>query len=341
MHEVSNSLATSTTYLETNMKFGSKFRLATLALCACLHVTAAVAQSFPTKPVRIISPSPPGGATDNTMRLIATELSKMWGQPVVIDNKPGGTGLVSQQAMMASPNDGYVLAMQNSGFMIATPLAHGDQYSNVTGVTPIAFVSEYPLVLATSGSNPANDWKELASALTRSGRPTGYGTSGVGGTPHLAGELIRRASKLELSYVPYKGDAAMLTDILGGHLTMGLPIMGSALPHYKSGKVKFIGVLSESRAPFAPEVPTLKEQGIDVSFTPWSFLIGPIGMPADVVAKINRDVNAILRLPAIKEYFTNNALIMHETSVEQVRARIKTSSEVGQNLIRELKIPLN
>lgn len=310
--------------------------LALLPLFTALH-----AQPFPGKPVRLITPAPAGGITDITLRKLAVELQRIWGQPVVIDNRPGGTGMVALQALMASPNDGHVLGMQVSGFMIVQPIAHGDRFEPLKAATPIAFLSEYPLVLATGARSPFGNWKQFVDWRNALAQTASYGTSGIGGTPHLTGELIKRATGQQLQDVPYKGDSPMIADVVGGQIPLGLPIIGSAFPMLKSGQLKAVAVTSAARVPFAPDIPTLKEQGVDVVSAPWNYLQGPASMDPALVARIARDVRTAMNTSEMKEFYENSALVWHDMDREQLVAKIKADAQVGTRLIRELKIPVN
>ena len=329
-------------FSETILPLIVRRSLRLLAASCTLWMSFAMADDFPSKPVRIIIPAPPGGVTDGTVRLLAVELARTWGQQVIVDNRPGATGLISQQALMGSPNDGHVLSVQVSGFMTVLPIAHGQKYSSLTSITPLAFLSEYPLVLATSSKSPFGTWKEFVSFNARSGgQAPAYGTSGMGTTPHLTGEQIKRATGIEMQDVPYKGDAPMITDIVGGQIMLGLPIIGSALSMIKADQAKAIAVTSASRVPFAPNIPTLKEQGVDVISAPWNFVAAPPGIEPRLAEKIRRDIDRALKTQALQDFFMTNALISHEMSGTQLQAKVKTDSEAGQAIIRDLKIPVN
>ena len=323
------------------MKMVRTLRRMALGAAACLFAMSSLAESFPSKPVRIISSAPPGGGMDTSLRILTAELSKMWGQPIVIEPKPGASGLIAQQAVMASPADGYTLGMQGLGFMTIITLAHGEKYSNVTAVVPVAMISEYPLALAVSASSSYNSWQDLAAEAKRREGALPYGIPGVGTSPHLVGELFQQAAKVKMNAIPYKGDAAMLTDLMGGQVQAGFPIMTSALSYAKSGRIKLLGVVSSSRVPAAPDLPTLQEQGMDVVMAPYNSLISPLGTPPEIVTKIIRDISTVLKLPQVQKFFLDNALIARDLTPEQMLVKVKSDMEIGHRLIRELKIPVN
>ncbi|WP_028603193.1 Bug family tripartite tricarboxylate transporter substrate binding protein [Ottowia thiooxydans] len=315
-------------------------RYGILAFASVFCMTNVQADQFPSKSIRIITPGPPGGITDGTLRVLAAELTRAWGQTVIVDNKPGGTGLIALQALMAAPNDGHVLGMQVSGFMSVLPLAHGSRYAPLEAATPISFLSEYPLVLATASSSPFNTWKEFVDWSKRTGAKPSYGTSGVGGTTHMAGVQIKRSTGVDLQDIPYKGDSPMITDVIGKQIPLGMPVIGSALPMIRGGQLKGIAVVSTTRVPFAPDIATLKEQGVDVVFAPWNYLQGPAQMDPSVVSRIARDVATAMNSKAVKDFYQSNALIWKDMSREQLMSLIRTDTETGQSIIRELNIPV-
>lgn len=323
------------------MRFFSPARRSLLAILSLFAVALAHADTFPSKPVRIITPGAPGGITDGTLRVLATELSRVWRQPVLVENKPGATGLIALQATMAAPPDGHVLGMQVSGFMIALPLAHGPRYAPLESGTPITFISEYPLVLAAAAAAPYSNWQEFVQFRDRSGKRASYGTTGIGGTPHLAVERIKKLTHQDLQDVAYKGDAPMLADLVGNQLAFGLPILGSAMPLIKGGQVKGLAVTSAVRVPYAPNIPTLREQGVDVVATPWNYLQGPPKMDPELVARIARDVAVAMNSKAVKDFYQASVLLWSDMNREQLLARIKSDSETAHALIQELKIPVN
>ena len=311
------------------------------SLVLALAAPWAAAQSFPSKPVRIVVPAPPGGTVDATSRLMATELSKLWGQPVVIDNKPGAQGMITQTAVAGSPADGHVLGVQASGFATVIPLQHGDRASSLTAVTPIGFVSEWPLTVVTSAKSPYNNWKELVSHAAANKTKINYGITGIGGKGHLTGEMIKRATGVDMQEVPYKGDSPILTDVIGGQLPIGMTVLGSTLQMIKAGEVKVLAVTTPARVPFAPQIPTLKEQGIDVVATNWTFLFGPPSMDPKLVEQINRDLDRVLKTPALVQFFNANALLLESLDIPQLRAKLKDEVDSNQLLIKELKLPVN
>ena len=309
-----------------------------LALGMVAGAGMAQAQDFPSRSVRLVIPGPAGGATDTMARLLANGLSEKWGQSVVVENKPGGTGLVSLRETMGADPDGHVLSMMISGFMPINALTHGSQYEALTASTPIAFLSEYPLFLVTKAERPYSNWKELDAYAKQHSNRASYGVSGVAGTPHLLGERIKQRTGIDLQPVPYKGDAPMLTAVIGDQVDFAMPIAASAMPMVKAGRVKPLAVTSAERAAFAPDVPTLREQGLELVSAPWAMIAGPAGMKADLVARINQDVHDVIASKAMRDYYEANGVVSKKMTPQELAAYVTSENDVALKIIREANI---
>ncbi len=276
---------------------------AAIAMAAAVCATgSAWANGYPAKPITLVVAYPAGGDTDALARLFAEKLSARVGQPVVVDNRPGASGIIGSAHVSKAPADGYTLLLAPSTFSIAqlvlkTGGAAG--YDVLAGFTPIVQTGSQPLFLVASGGSGFASVKD-AVAAARGGKPLGYASPGSGSPMHILGEMFARASGASLAHVPYKGVAPAVNDVLGGHLPLTFITLGPVAPYFANGKLRPLAVASSQRSPLAPEVPTLAELGFkDVEVTAWNGLWGPRNLPAEVVKTLNGHFNAILRMPDV------------------------------------------
>jgi tripartite-type tricarboxylate transporter receptor subunit TctC len=266
-----------------------------LAAAACaLLAQSAVAQSYPSKPVRIVVPFPAGGTTDIVARLVGSELQKMWGQPVVIENRGGAGGNIGTDVVAKSPADGYTLLMGTVGtHAINLPLyTQGGgklPYDPIKDFVPITLVAAVPNVMVVPASLPVNSVKEfIALARSKPGQ-LNMASSGNGTSIHLSGELFKSLTKTYMVHLPYRGSAPALQDLIAGNTQVMFDNLPSALPHIRSGRLKALAVTSLERAPALPNVPTMEEaaglKGFDA--TSWFGLLAPAGIPREIVAKVH------------------------------------------------------
>ena len=262
----------------------------------------ALAQSFPNKAVRVIVPFPAGGSTDIVGRTIAQKLSEMWGQPVVVENRPGGGTTIGTDAVAKAPADGYTLLVTPAPFTINPSLLAKLPYDALTDFAPITLINTTPLVLVVNPGVPAKSVKELiALAKARPGK-LNFGSSGSGGSNHLAGELFNAMAGVKMVHIPYKGNAPALIDLAGGHVDLIFNGLTSALPLIKSGKLRALAVTSMQRSAALPDAPTLDEVALKgFVAVAWNGLGAPANTPRDVIAKINADVLRIVSSPELKE----------------------------------------
>ena len=274
--------------------------LALALLLPCL----AFAQAYPARPVRIIVPYPPGGATDVMARTVAQKLNESWQQAVVVENKPGASGSVGSEIVAKSVPDGYTLLVQGTQHAINLSLYKQLPYDTLRDFVPINYIASAPFLLVLHPSVPANTVAELIAYIKA--RPGGlnYGSSGVGGGAHLAGEIFKTAAGVQLTHIPYKGAAPAMADLLGGQVTMVFDPIPTSITQVRAGRLKALAITSAKRSALMPELPTVAESGLpgfDVSA--WFGLYGPAAMPKDIAIKLNAEVNRILQLPEVKEKF--------------------------------------
>ncbi|MBY4948454.1 tripartite tricarboxylate transporter substrate binding protein [Cupriavidus respiraculi] len=280
----------------------SRLAGAMLALSSALALPLAHADTFPSKPIRIVVGFPTGGAPDTLARIVSEKISPSWNQPVIVDNKPGAGGNIGAEAVARSAPDGYTLALGTVGtHSINGALYSKMPYDMVKDFTPVMLVASTPNVLVVHTGVPAKTTAELiALAKAKPGGLT-FGTPGVGTSPHVAGEMFNSTAGVKITHVPYKGRAMAIPDLLGGHITMMFDNLPSALPVIKEGKLRALGVTSLKRSQSAPDIPTLAEQGLaGFEADSWFAIFAPANTPKDVIAKLNTELNRIFTLPDVQ-----------------------------------------
>lgn len=276
------------------------------AACAGLTLsasTAAAQAAYPAKPIRLVVPFAPGGVTDTSGRLIAEQLSKRLGQQVIVDNKPGASGNIGTQMVASAEPDGYTLLLGFDGTMVINPHVFPKVgFDTLKDFAPIGKIGDAILILVSNPGVPAKTLQQvIALSKTQSGGLS-YGTSGTGGTPHIAGELLKQRTGANLTHIPYKGGGQAMIDVMGGSIPLVYTAVASAIQHVKSGKVHAVAVSSAQRAPSMPDVPTFIEAGIsDFDINSWVGLLAPAKTPRAIVDKLNTELNAVLNDPAVRD----------------------------------------
>lgn len=279
-------------------------RLAALCLLSLTALGSAVAQTFPSQTVKIIVPFPPGGTTDILARQVANDLAQKWGVPVIIDNRAGASGTIGSEQLVRSPRDGYTLMVTATHHVINPSLYKNLKYDTRTDFTPIALIASVPNVLVVNPSLPVKNVQELIKYAKDKPGVVSFGSAGVGGANHLAGELFKHAAGIDIVHVPYKGAAPALNDLIGGHIPMMFDSLPGVIQHIRSGQLRALGVTSLKRAPAAPEIPTIDESGVKgFDATAWFGMYAPGNMPAELTRKISGDVLGVLRSPRIQTQF--------------------------------------
>ncbi len=273
------------------------------ALCALLVVALAVhAGAFPDRPVRLVVPFPAGGSTDIIGRTLGQKLSETWGQPVVIDNRPGGSTIIGTDLVAKSAPDGHTLLMTTAPFTIVPSLIDKLSYDPAKDFQPITLINTTPLVVVVNPSVPVRSIKELIALARAKPGALNFGSTGNGGSSHLAGELFNVMAGVKMVHVPYKGNAPALNDLVGGHVDIAFNGLTSAMPLIKAGKLRALAVTSLTRAGALPEVPTLDELGLKgFQAVGWNGLSAPARTPKEVIARINADVVKVLHAPELVE----------------------------------------
>ncbi|CAB3623907.1 MAG: tripartite tricarboxylate transporter substrate binding protein [Achromobacter sp.] len=300
-----------------------------LAVAAMAVACVAHAQDYPSKPIRIIIPSTPGGGTDYIGRLMGNKLHELNGWSVVPENKPGaGTALGLAEAARA-PAQGYDLVIGQSDNVTLIPLLMKVAYDPVKDLAPVALVATTPMVLLVSDSSPFKTLPEVIEAARKAPNTLSYGTSGTGGGVHIAMEMLQHAAGFKMQHVPYKGSAPALADLMGGHLQFAGSSISSAASLIKAGKVRALAVTSPKRNPALPDVPTVAELGYkDFSVVTYYGVLAPAKTPAAVVARLNADFNKLLTRQDVRDALASQGLEADPVSSEEFAALIR--SDIGK-----------
>jgi tripartite-type tricarboxylate transporter receptor subunit TctC len=268
-------------------------------------VAPASGQSLADKPVRVVVPFAPGGSTDIVARITSQKLSERLKTQVVIDNRGGGGGNIGSDLVAKAPPDGHTLLIGTVGSLTINPTLYKRMpYDPIKDLTPIAYFGSTPNILVVHPSLPVKTVRELISLARSKPGQLNYASAGTGGSVHLAGELFKSMAKVDMIHVPYKGSGPALIDLLGGHTQLMFSTMPPALPHAKSGRLRALGMTGVRRSPLVPDLPTIAESGLPgYEITQWWGLLGPAGMPAAIVIRLNSDVNAILQQADVRDRF--------------------------------------
>ena len=314
----------------------------TAALGFAIAALPASAQTgYPNKVVRIVVPFGPGGASDLLPRLLATPLSAMWGQQVVIDNRPGAAGNIGMEFGARAAPDGYTLTSGPVGNLAINPHLYSKlAFDVLKDLTPITLVGSVQNVLVIHPSVPAKSVTELVTLVKKRPGELTFGSGGVGTQAHIAGELFKAATGTNMVHVAYKGVGASVTDLLGGHLAMIFAQVHSVVPYIQAAKLRPLGVASARRVAQLPDVPTIAQAANLPGFeaVSWYALVGPAAMPKDVVAKIQTDVAKVLQLPDVREKLTGIGVDAVGSTPAELAAAIKTDYDRYGAIIRKLGI---
>ena len=276
-----------------------------LAVCLALGLSAGAAAQFPDRPLRLIVPQAAGSATDSVARILAPEMSKALGQPVVVENRPGGALTIGIDVVAKSAPDGYTIGMGPIGALAITRhMVAKLPYDIERDLQPVALVAKGHLLLAVSPSLPVKSVRELIDLAKKSPGKLVNASSSNGSPGHVAGELFKHMTGTDIVHVPYKGGAMAINDLIAGHVQVIFESLNSIAPHARSGKVRALAVSGARRSPGFPELPTIAEAGVPgYEAGTWSGVIGPSGMPSAVLAKLNAAVNEAIRSPLFTDRF--------------------------------------
>jgi tripartite-type tricarboxylate transporter receptor subunit TctC len=290
------------------MKIASMRAAATLALTFAALMASGMthAQQYPSRPIRFIVGTPPGGATDLTTRIVAQKMSEKLGQPIIVENKAGGDTVIATRYVKEQPADGYTILAQSLGFSTLPHIKLEPGYS-LKDFTGVGMMTKAPFLMLVAADSPVRsvpEYVQLAKAT-----PLSYGHGGLASAPNIAAENFLRANKLEVQGVPYKGNGPVIPDVLGGRLSMFFDLYISSASFVKSGKMRALAVAAPDRLAAAPEVPTFKELGLDYSYSVWLGLIAKAGTPPDVISKLSDALQFALNSKELTERFRNDGAL--------------------------------
>jgi len=273
-----------------------------IAFIANVSAVSAQSQPYPNKPIKIISPFATGGIADTFSRVVGQGLSESLGQPVVVENKTGGGGNIGADFVAKAPADGYTLVMGNIGSHAVNPyLMKNMPYDPLKDFEPVAYVLDAEGLLVVNPTIPVKNVTELIAYVKARPGQVSYGSGGMGTTSHLAGELFKSLAKVDMTHIPYKGNAPAITDLIGGQTQVMFATMPTVLPYVKTDKLKALAVIGSSRASSLPDVPTVAETlpGFDVSN--WIGIFAPAGTPKPIISKLNAEIIKIMQQPAVQK----------------------------------------
>lgn len=313
-----------------------------LSCCSLAQAQPAADAGYPARPVTIVVGYPPGAGTDVLARLVALRLAKRLGQPFVVENLPGASGMIGAGHVAKAAPDGYTLLVApNTLFLAAHLLPKASTPDVVRAFAPVIQLSQGMLLLAARPGLGVSDAAGLV-ALARKCPGLSYGSPGSGSPMHIAGELFNRAAGVSITHVPYKGTAPAITDLLGGHIDLIYGVPGSLWPHVQAGKMVALGVVQPTRSPLLPQVPTLEEQGVKgLDVTTWYGMLAPAGTPAPVVARLNREVAAILAEPDVQKEFRAQWEVPVGGSAEDFTRRTRDDYARAGAIVAEFGIRLD
>ena len=300
-----------------------------LALVAAMAPPAAAQNGYPARPIRIIVPSAPGGGTDYTARTIAQKLTEAVGQTVIVDNRPGAAGNIGVEIASKATPDGYTIVMPITSFAMNPHLYKKLPFDTVNDFAPIVLASVAPLYLVVSPSMPAKNVSELIALAKSKPGQLNYANSGNGTSAHLAGELFKKMAGVDLVSVPYKGGGPAVLDLVAGRVQMYFSTVPAALAQVQAGKLRGLAVTSAKRVNLMPDVPTVAESGLPgYEITGWFGLFAPAGTPQPVIAKLNRELNQVLRAPETQKRFESEGLVPGGGTPEELGKFLR--SEIGK-----------
>jgi tripartite-type tricarboxylate transporter receptor subunit TctC len=307
---------------------------------ALLLPSFAAAEDFPSKPIRLIVPFPPGGPNDIIARVVGQRMSEIAKQPVIIDNRSGQAGALGTDAVAKSAPDGYTIAITSASSLAILPTMEKIAYDPQKDLAPVTLVAAVPEMLVVASNVPAKNMEELVALCKAQPGKLNFASAGVGGLPHLAGELFKLTAKIDIVHVPYRGAAPAINDLLGHQVQMTFLDLPVILPQIKAGNLRPIALGAKTRASQAPDVPTTAEVGMpDLLIENWYGMVAPAATPPDIIAKLNHITTEAMSDPNVKDKLADQGLTLVPQTPDQFRDFIAAETKKWAKVIKDAGVP--
>lgn len=304
-----------------------------LVLLACAPMSRA--QSYPTRPVALVVPQPPGGANDRTVRLIGDRLQQMWGQSVVVDFKPGGGVIVGSQYVARSAPDGHTIGLITGAHTINPAIRKDLPYDPIKDFAPVARVGFYIIGLVAHPSLPARNVAELVALAKQKPGELQYGSNGIGTSAHFSGEMLKSMAGIDLQHIPYNGGAPLYRDMTAGRVPVAFAIMGSAMPHVQQGRMKLLALTNPTRSEVYPDAPVVAETIPGFEMTTWVGFAVPAATPAPLVQRISADIVKVLLDPDLRRQFAAQGLEPAQLPAAEFEAFVRADLERMRRVVQQ------
>jgi tripartite-type tricarboxylate transporter receptor subunit TctC len=318
------------------MRILVRISLAFALLWPALSPTLAAAEDFPTRAIRLIVPFPPGGPNDIIARMVGLRMSEIAGQPVIVDNRGGQAGVLGTDAVAKAAPDGYTIAITSQSSLAIGPTMEKIAYDPQKDLAPVTLVAAVPEMLVVATNVPAKNMEELVALAKAQPGKLNFASAGVGGLPHLAGELFKLTAKIDIIHVPYRGAAPAINDLLGQQVQMTFLDLPVILPQIKAGRLRPIALGAKARSPLAPDVPTTAEVGMpDLLILNWYGMVAPAKTPPEIVARLNSLTHQAMADPSVKAKLADQGLEMVPDTPDEFRAYIASETEKWAKVIKD------
>ncbi len=305
------------------------------ALVGVMSSSAVLADNYPSKPIKLVVPFAPGGAADITGRLVADSLSKRIGQPVIVENKPGGGATVGAAYVISMPADGYTLLYTTPGPQITNPYLMARLPYDPKALVPVSRIAWVPSVLVVNAALPVKSVKELIEYARKNPGKVNFGSAGIGASSHLSGELFKSMAGIDISHVPYKGTGQVVQDLIGGNIQMTIDSLSVYLPYIKSGQVKALGIAMPQRSPAMPDLVPVSDDLKGFDATPVNYLSVRSGTSESIVQKLNSEIKAVLGDPALQDRMAKLGLFPQWSTPEDMAREIVQESDKWKDVIQK------
>ena len=318
-------------------------KLQRLSLVGLLTVgtSCSVAADFPTKPIRLVVPFPPGGTLDILARGVGPELTARLGQPVVIDNRPGANGAIASEFVAKASADGHTLLIGGGSGAAVHALLRQSSYDPLKAFAPVGTLATFASVLIVNPTMPASSVQDLIALAKASPGKLSYGSPGTGNINNLVGELFKSLAGVDMVHVPYKGASLVITDVIAGHVPVGFVLLPGAMAHLRSGKLKVLAVTTEQRVGALPNVLTMSEAGVPLVLFDWAGIFAPAGTPIDVVARLNQELARVTGSPAMRQRWIEQGFEPKTSTADETAALMKADADKWARVVKQTGIRLD